>query len=135
MKIQLFFDSVDEFAVFVLSASSIRFDLMFQRIKTDFPRKDFLNSVDMIKIDNTSYSVKPHRYTEPQNIDYSIINYMLNDTQIEYDSVFIKFNDDRDAIIGSQNIRKYINNNLPDVFLLRVGWRTDYDEFLFIKST
>ncbi len=135
MKIKLSFDSQDEFAVFILSVSSINFDLMFQRMNTDLPVKEFLANVNMIQIEDVTYSVKSDNSLESKlDIDCSVISYMLNTEQIENDSVFIKINSEHEVITGSQKVREYFNENLPDTFLLRIGWRTDYTEFVFCKN-
>jgi len=135
MKIKLSFDSLDEFVVFILSASSIKFDLMFQQMNTDLPIKEFLANVNMIQIEDIAYSVISADSLETKlNIECSVVNYMLNKPQIENDSVFIKFNSEHETIYGSQNVREYFNESLPDTFLLRTGWRTEYEEFVFCKK-
>ncbi len=135
MKIKLSFDSLDEFAVFILSASSINFDLMFQRMNTDLPVKEFLANVNIIQVEDVTYSVKSNNSLESKlDVDCSVINYMLNKAQIENGSVLVSFSNEDETIVGSQKVREYFNKNLPDTFLLRVGWRTEYTEFTFCKK-
>ena len=130
MKINLFFDSKNEFAEFILSASSIHFGSKFQEMKDRNFHLEFLELVYEVGVERTRYSVV--RASFGQKAEYTIINYMLNDVQIENDSVYFT-NDRGGGGNGSQDVRNLLAG-LPESFVLRVGWRTDYEEFIFSKS-
>jgi len=134
MKVKLFFDSRDEFVEFVLSASSIHFGSEFQVIKkrkNRFDGFDFLELVPEVEVEKVRYSVA--RASSDQKAEYTIINYMLNDVQIKNDLVFFTTNRRGREGAGSQDIMNLFTK-LPESFILRVGWRTDYEEFIFRKQ-
>lgn len=132
MKVKLSFDSKDEFAEFILSASSIRFESKFQQMKKGgclhrFP--DFLELVCEIEVEEVRYSVAKASFG--QEAKYKIFNYMLNIEQIKYDAVHF-VNDRGENREGSQNTQGLLMR-LPESFVLRIGWVTDYEEFVFKK--
>ena len=133
MKIKLLFDTTDEFAVFILSASSIKFDLEFKRTKTDLPRLDFIHSLSEVEVAGVTYSVEylENREPKPKDVKFMIRNYMLNDVQIENDFVYIETDGQKETIDGSQKVREHLNKKLPNCFLLSVGWRTDWSDYVF----
>ncbi len=130
MKIKLFFDSVDEFAVFILSASSMKLDLEYKRLKTDSPQPAFLYMVSEVHVNGVTYSVEHVGNKEPE-VAYKIVNFMLNDKQIENDAVYITGL--AEDIDGSEKVQEYILKGLPESFLLTEGWQTDYENYLFSK--
>ncbi|MBL7045347.1 MAG: hypothetical protein ISR98_01995 [Parcubacteria group bacterium] len=130
MKIKLFFDSVEEFAVFILSASSMKLDLEYKRLKTNYPQLGFLHMISEVHVNGTAYSVEHIGNKEPA-VAYKIVNFMLNDVQIKNDAVYITGL--AEDIDGSEKVHEHILKGLPESFLLIEGWRTDHTNYLFRK--
>lgn len=144
MKITIAFESFEELAQFVLSASLLDFKSgslshgkiwRFQKNEMLLPTSSFwplLSHVCEVGVGDITYTVK--EITESENVDFKIFNYMLNDTQTENDSISIVFpTDGKQHLHGSQHVREFIEK-CPDSFLLRVGWRTDYQDYIFRKK-
>jgi hypothetical protein len=115
MKIILILDSQEEFSQFICSTAERYWSLM--------------DNVSEVCIGDVIYAVAPDTKHQPANVQ--VVNYMLNDVQIENDSIWISKNGE--TFSGSQLVRRHIEE-LPENFSLRVGWRTDYSEYSFTRN-
>jgi hypothetical protein len=130
MKIKLFFDTVQDFADFILASASIELrsvpGTVFERI--DNPT--FLGCVIEIQVSTVTYTLSKcemHNLERPM-----VVNYMCNAVQRAADHVFI-LNLMGQIPKGSQAIREFFEKQLPEKFELRTGWRTDFEEFVFTR--
>lgn len=122
MKISFHCDSVKEFVQLILDFASI--DMRVESRSCSF-------NVAEVRVGAVVYSItegQPPYLNLPM-----VVNYMLNKIQRENDSIFLR-TADGSSLCGSQEVCSFFNNELPERFVLRVGWRTDYQDLLFSRE-
>lgn len=142
MKISLFFESPEEFARFVNSASFLDFNpgftmdvAHFKETRMILPMNAYwplLSHVCEVRVGDIVYTVKEDSQ-ESQRVDCVVANYMLNTAQMENDSIWMHA-DDGVRVLGAKRVFEQVKK-LPDSFLLREGWCTDHRSYVFRKST
>ena len=139
MKIELLFESLEEFAGFVVSASFLEFDTgrttesqlkKSRRLLSTEAYWPLLSHVYRVRVGDIVYSVNEDS-GEAQCVDCEISNYIVNDVQIGNDTIWMR-TDDGGKVYGAGRVFEQIKK-LPYSFLLRVGWRTDYQSYVFRK--
>lgn len=136
MKISLYFDSTQEFSLFICSVAALDFRTM-PKIGVDLSRClpaetycPFLDHVSSVRVVNVTYVVEANSAMFKSEA-HKVMNYMLNDVQMEHDSIMAICDDETTR--GSQQVREYIET-LPRSFGLKVGWVTDHQLYVFHKN-